>query len=387
MSRSCSLAENCSWSTSDTQFNITVISYRYCYPTIAVAGILASLLLLLTLRRACFQSADVYTYLRCLMSSDCAVLAMSGATMLADSLRPVAVCDNRTFLMRSEAQAVWRVAFLPLVNSLIVFSLGLQLWMTQDRYLAVCAPKRRPVHHRRLPLRVAATLLLALALHAPLVLGFQVVHHCPDGRHFYELTLSGSAAQYGRAWTAYQWTLQLLARWTPTGLLLYCNGYIIAAIRRRERRVSATLRPAAPSSKPDQTGSWQEPKPGELDQAGSGPGGTGQTGGRPGSGPGEPRVSVISDGIVQSSQHQPSRRHEADHRLELLLGAMGVSYLVTNCLQMALFIVQYVYDQRDINVQVCSNDKQVGLGILSEKLLRFSPAKHCWGITLKLARD
>ena len=331
VTESCNSAENCSWSTSDTQSRINVVSYRYCYPTIAVAGIGCSLLLLLTLRRACFQSADVYTYLRCLMLSDCAVLAVSSATMLVDTWEPTVTCADHSFLMRSRAAAVWRVVFLPLVNSLIVFSMGLQLWMTLDRYLAVCGPRRRPARRRRrrLLVRVAATLLLALVLHAPLVFGFQVVLHCPAGDEFYELAVSGSAARLGRLWTAYQWTLQLLARWTPTGLLLYCNGYIIAAIRRRERRVSVTPRPAAPRSQSEHPDS-------------GGGGGVSR--------PEEPRLSVISGG--PEGGQQPARRQEAGHRLELLLAAMGVSYLITNCLQMALFIVQYVYDLRDDSVQV-----------------------------------
>ena len=394
LSDSCNASENCSWITSGKQFRINVVSYRYCYPVICAAGLVCSLLLLVTLRRACFRAADVYTYLRCLMVSDCAVLAMSGATMLADSGLPNVLCGQRVFLMRSRAAAVWRVVFLPLVNSLIVFSMGIQLWMTLDRYLAVCALRRRPARRRRrrLLLRLAATLLVALAMHAPLVLGYRVVRHCPGGRQFFEVAVSGGKARLGHVWTAYQWLLQLLARWAPTGILLYCNGYIIAAIRRQERRVSST--PRADSD-----------------------------GDRPATGPGEPRLSVVSDacqegvlqprlsvvsdawqeGVLQprlsvvqdvcqedtpqsrlsiisdgcqprlsvisdscqgrstQQQHQQQqqrrrrRRQEAGHRLELLLGAMGVSYLITNCLQMALFIAQYVYDQKDVNTQVSTH--------------------------------
>ncbi|XP_043220337.1 uncharacterized protein LOC122380872 [Amphibalanus amphitrite] len=385
---SCSPSENCSWTSMDTQVRINVISYRYCYPTISAAGIACSLALLVTLRRACFQAADVYTYLRCLMVSDCAVLALSGASMLADSALPTVLCGDRSFLVRSHLSAVWRVAFLPLVNSLIVFSMGVQLWMTLDRYLAVCAPRRRPARRRRrrLLLRVAATLLVALAMHAPLVLGYRVVRHCPGGRQFFEVALSGGRAQLGHAWTAYQWALQLLARWTPTGLLLYCNGYIIAAIRRRERRISATPRPASdepgrPAAAPGQSAASEGCPGGDPQQqprlsiiSDSCQEGTTQQqqqqprlsvvsdGCQEGipqqqqqQQPQQPRLSVVSDSCLEGASPQQQRRRkrqEAGHRLELLLCAMGLSYLVANCLQMALFIAQYVYDQRNDSVQI-----------------------------------
>ncbi|KAF0288566.1 Acid-sensing ion channel 1 [Amphibalanus amphitrite] len=338
--------ENCSWSDSDAQSRISIISYRYCYPTISGVGIVGSLLLLLVLRDARFGGAGVYTYLRCLMLSDSVALTVGAASLLVESWDPTVFCAGRPVKMRSHSGAVWYSVAMPLTNALVGFSMGVTLWMTYDRYQAVRVPhelwrQRRP--ERRCggrPLRIAATLLVSLALHMPQTLGFRVVHHCPAGLpEFYELLLTDFASD-SWVWCSYQWSLQLLVRWLPAGIVLYCNSYIIFAIKRRERRKSAADAAAASCSHvdvervSDRLGSsaarlsWLAPE-GRSSQAG-----------------------LTAAGGPDERSRRRRRRQETENRLELLLVAMAVSCLVTNCLQSVAIILDMVYEDDGIDFEI-----------------------------------
>ena len=339
----CDHLENCSWSEPDMEERISVISYRYCYPTISGAGIVGSLLLLLTLRDARFRAAGVYTYLRCLMLSDSTALAMAGATFLAETWQGYVDCGGRHLQPRALPEAVWRVVFVPLANAMVGFSMGITLWMTYDRYQAVRVPRelwRQRQPERRCggrPLRIAATLLLSLALHMPQTLGYQVVELClADGSSFYEVSLIRGAAA-GWLWPLYQWLLQLLVRWLPAGVVLYCNSYIIVAIKRRERRKSAAESAASggcshlePEHGSERVGSSAARLSWLTSEARSG-----ETAGEP-----------------AARARRRRRRQETENRLELLLLAMAVSCLVTNCLQSATIILDMVYDDDGVDFQV-----------------------------------
>ena len=351
----CHTTENCSWSEPDVLERISIISYRYCYPTISGAGIVGSLLLLLTLCDARFRAAGVYTYLRCLMVADCAALAMGGPTFFVETWQLPVVCDGHHLQPRPLAEAVWRVIFVPLANAMVGFSMGITLWMTYDRYMAVRVPRELWRHRRPArrcggrPLRIAATLLVSLMLHVPQTLGYQVVEHCPaGGGSFYEVSLRGSAV--GWVWSCYQWTLQVLVRWLPAGVVLYCNGYIILAIKRRERHVqtiSRSIDQHGTESISQRVGSqhWQE---GTASQCGDvGPPSVSELPLPP-----PPTPSRAPSASIDSTQRHRQRRQEAERRMEFLLAATAASYMVSNCLQSALFIMELVYEQEDSKFQV-----------------------------------
>ena len=371
----CDHLENCSWSEQDMEERISVISYRYCYPTISGAGIVGSLLLLLTLRDARFRAAGVYTYLRCLMLSDSTALAMAGATFLAETWQGYVDCGGRHLQPRALPEAVWRVVFVPLANAMVGFSMGITLWMTYDRYQAVRVPRelwRQRQPERRCggrPLRIAATLLLSLALHMPQTLGYQVVELClADGSSFYEVSLIRGAAA-GWLWPLYQWLLQLLVRWLPAGVVLYCNSYIIVAIKRRERRVQAIAHSMSQQGSDSVTRRPESRLRGESSAS--------QCSGvnliavselpqTPPTPPPTPLPARAPSASTDSVQRQRQRRQEAEHRMEFLLAATAASYLVSNCLQSALCIMELVYEQRDVGFQVGtqSDDQLFGWSLL-----------------------
>ncbi|XP_043235233.1 probable G-protein coupled receptor B0563.6 [Amphibalanus amphitrite] len=352
----CDHLENCSWSEPDAQNRISIISYRYCYPTISGVGIVGSLLLLLVLRDARFGGAGVYTYLRCLMLSDSAALTMAGATFLAETWQTYVDCDGRRLQPRSRAEAIWRIVFVPFANAMVGFSMGVTLWMTYDRYQAVRVPhelwrQRRP--ERRCggrPLRIAATLLVSLALHMPQTLGYHVVEHCPvEGDTFYTVSLIHGAAS-GWVWPFYQWALQVLVRWLPAAVVLYCNSYIIVAIKRRERRVQAI---ATTMSQQCTESVTRRPR---GESSASSCSGVSLVGvcelPRPPAPPPSPLPQRPPSASVDSARRQRQRRQEAEHRMEFLLAATAASYLVSNCLQSALCILELVYEQRDLGFQI-----------------------------------
>ena len=341
----CDHLENCSWSEPDVLERISIISYRYCYPTISGAGIVGSLLLLLTLCDARFRAAGVYTYLRCLMVADCAALALGGATLLAESWQPIISCASGAVKVRSRFGAVWHSVAFPLANAMIGFSMGITLWMTYDRYMAVLVPRelwrqRRPA--RRCggrPLRIAATLLVSLMLHVPQTLGYQVVHHCPTNHDdFYELLLTDFASN-SWVWLVYQWALQLLVRWLPAGVVLYCNGYIILAIKRRERRKSAADAAAASCSHVEATEHVSE-------RVGSS---TARFSWLTSEARSTEAAAAAGSRLRARSRR---RRQETDSRLELLLLAMAAACLVSNCLQSAVIILDMVYEDDGVQFQV-----------------------------------
>ncbi|XP_037078714.1 probable G-protein coupled receptor AH9.1 [Pollicipes pollicipes] len=337
---SCDRSENCT-ATSELahQDRIAIIGYRYCYSAISAVGVCGSLMLLLTLRHACFRSSDVYTYLRCLMLSDCALLVLSGATLHAESWQSTISCDGRNVSVRTHVEAAWHILWLPLTNALIGLSMAVTLWMTYDRYVAVRSPRdllRQPRSAQRCGdrmLRIVASLAVSLLLHSPLILGYTVVHHCPDGRHdFYELKLKDSVVS-SPLWTCYQWVLQLLVRWLPATIVLFCNCSIIVAISRRSRR---NRRTRAADHAVFRLG---------ADVLSEGGGTSSQ--------PRSTRLTSEARSVSQATggsccrevRQRQKRRQDTENRLEFLLAAMAVSCLVSNCMQSVVIILDMAYDE------------------------------------------
>lgn len=357
----CTPLENCSLVLPAPDQQISVIGYRYCNPVIGVCGVCGSLLLLLALRRPCFTTG-VFTYLRALMASDAAMLVFACTCTFSDSYRQTARCDGRLFTARSLLVARLRIYLLPIANTMAGLSIGLVLWMTYDRYVAVSSAcdlwnQRRPLRRRcccRRSVRVAGTLLLSALLHLPQLLCYKAVRHCPDVpaqlADFYELQNNGGITS-SVWWTLYQWLLQLVVRWVPALVVLFCNLRIITAIARRSRRerrlraadrrvfrlavdtASDRSRSRCVSDAMEMTRSsrvTEQAPPLPLPPAAV-----------------AESPSACCSSVGQQQQQQRRKRRDGEHRLEVLLAAMATSLVVSSTLQSAVIILDLVYHDND----------------------------------------
>ncbi|XP_037081050.1 uncharacterized protein LOC119101739 [Pollicipes pollicipes] len=227
---------------------LTQAAYVWCAPAICALGLAANIANLTVLRRPPLRALTVYTYLHWLSVSD--LLGLLFSTLFVYLLTQ----ETRFDRCGASLSLAFYAAHLnkPLTNMFVSASVFITLWLSANRREAMMRPA---AYHATETadlafVRIAGSLVVALALYVPMVFQYEVQLDSTLGTY----VLREEEFTATKGWLAYQWLLQASVRLLPSAIIVFNNVLVARGLLAQRNRRS--LVPLSSDPTPPARGAW-----------------------------------------------------------------------------------------------------------------------------------